>query len=202
MAELSSKTALGGQVGDTCRSAYLAKVFSDGSYGWLNGVVFEEVVNGQWLLDPNETNGWGEIGPNDNSNTFDIGSATTTVWHHLVGGYKYPYDVELLYMDIQHRNSSRIAHGWGWALGRVQKIIPGSDDSTVIVLHEVNENGGVGPRDYGNNENQETKLELSQLPNRVVPAGEVICLAVSSPTAVGANYYVQVPSGVIRMRRL
>ena len=31
-------------------------------------------LSGQWLLDPNEMNGWGVLGPYDNSNTQDLGN--------------------------------------------------------------------------------------------------------------------------------
>ena len=201
--ELLSKTQLGGQKGDTCRGDYLNKVYADGVYGWLRGCVFEFQFGGQFLFDPDETNGWSQLGAIDNTNSARLANATSEVWSYLAGGPDYDYDVEILRLAVKGRENNAGILPWGWCLAH-QKKNPGTNtvDSTNMVLHEVNENGGVGPRDYPTTFINEDVIELANRPNAIVPAGNNICLAVSSPTADPTNRYMQLASGRIVMRRL
>lgn len=143
---------------------------------------------GQYLLDPNEFNGWGILGPSDNTNSQDLGNVGIVNPSRTSGGISYPFDVELVNFTANHQNSNATAEAWGWRIGRQVKN-PGTNTVTwTDILDEVGDNGGVGPRNYLNTTNQETDIDFT---GEVIPAGEIIVLGVESPTAIATNYYVR-----------
>ena len=158
-------------------------------------------LGGQFLLDPNEFNGWGNNGPIDNSNTQDLGNVAVANPNRNAGGISFPWDVDLLGFFAWHRNSNGAAEAWGWRIGMQTKNAGSNTVSWVDVISEVADNGGVGPRNYSNNQNQQTSIDLSVLTNNVLTAGDVLVLGVEAPTANTTNYFVQIHSGYLHFRR-
>lgn len=157
---------------------------------------------GQFLLDPNEINGWGVVGFVDDTNNQDLADADATTLTRISGGLRFPFDVRLLRFDVWHRNNSAEAEAWGWVIGKQMKVDASTTQTSTIFLHEVNDNGGVGPRDYGDTINHHTDIDLSNNADAVITAGEVIVVGVASPTAVAENRYVQVMTGLLELERL
>ena len=163
-------------------------------------VVGQDVVfplGGQWLLDPNELNGWGQIGPYDDTNAQDLGNVGANP-NRLSGGLCFPWDVELVRMFAWHRNSNGDVQPWGWRLIKQQKT---AGSNTVVSTNIIRETGG-DLRDYDNNQNQQTDIDFTSNPERSLTAGQVLCLGVEAPTAVSSNRYVQVMSGYLHLRRV
>jgi len=156
-------------------------------------------LGGQFLLDPNEYNGWGILGPYDNTNSQDLGNVGA-VPNRLAGGLVYPFDVKVKRLYAWHYNNNADAQAWGWKLLRQVKTPNSNTVSSVNIMAEVADNGGVGPRDYGNTRNQITDIDLSA--SATVPAGEIIVLGVEAPTAVTTNRYVRVMSGYLELERV
>lgn len=159
-------------------------------------------LGGQFLADPNEINGWGVLGPYDNSNTQDLGNSQVTSLNRVAGGICFPYDVEITRMYAWHYNSSAALQPWGWVLASQEKVAGSNTQTTTIILNEVTANNGVGPRDYGDTQNQLTDIDFTGLPNKVIPAGHTIILGLDSPTANGTNYYSRILSGYLSFRRV
>lgn len=157
-------------------------------------------LSGQFLLDPNEINGWGILGPHDNTNNQDLGNSTpqpaNLAW--TAGGYCFPFDVKLNRLFAWHRNNNNAAEAWGWVVAMQNKTPNATTVSTAFVLDEVDANGGAGPRNYLNNRPQQTDVALTG----VLSAGAVLCLGVSAPTAQTTNRWVQVLSGYIEVERV
>lgn len=157
--------------------------------------------SGRFLADPNEINGWGIQGPSDDTNAQDLGDSNVTNLSRLAGGFMFPYDAELLSIRMWHRNNNAGVDPFGFVLTKQEK---NNNSNTVVsdnLIHEVNDNGGVGPRDYASTVTQFTELDLSGLANRFLPENDVINLAVSFPTADNTNRYVEVMSGILVYRR-
>jgi len=159
-------------------------------------------ISGQFLLDPNEINGWGAIGMHDNTNSQDLGNVNAANWVRTSGGFRRPYDIQLLSLEADTYNTNAAAHAWGWAMARQLKTGGSNTVSTTMIINEAIDNGGAGLRDYGNNQNQKTLIDLSANANALVPAGEIVVLGVAAPTAGTTNYYVRVMSGFISYRRV
>lgn len=160
-----------------------------------------EQIWGQFLLDPNEFNAWGQIGYGDNTNSQDLGNVGAEITR-LAGGIMYPFDVQLLSFKAFHRNSNANAQAWGWRLARQVKNGGSNTVSFNDIIRECTGAGAtaVAPRDYGNNTTQYTNIDLSA--TATVPAGEVIILGVEAPTANTTNYYVQVFGGYLYLERV
>ena len=152
-------------------------------------------LGGQFLLDPNEINGWGITGPTDDSNTVDLGNSNVTNLSRFAGGYCWPFAVRLKRMFAWHYNSNTNAQAWGWVVSRQAKTAGNNTVVTTNILHEVNA-GNL--RNYGNNLNQNTDIAF----NDVIPANEVLNLAVGSPTAVTTNRYVRILAGYFELERV
>jgi len=155
-------------------------------------------IGGQWLLDPNELNGWGVLGPYDNVNSQDLGNADDLTPARVAGGVQFPWDVRLKRFRADHYNSNAAAQAWGWAIFHMEKTSGTNVVSSEFILDEVVDNNGVGPRDYSNTTNQLTDITFDDV---VVPAGNLVNLSVRSPTAVGTNYYVRILSGYLLFER-
>ena len=154
---------------------------------------------GQYLLDPNEFNGWGTLGIYDNSNTQDLGNVGAAV-NRLAGGLIYPFDVSFKRFHAFHYNSNVNVEAWGWRIMRQAKAATpsaGSNDKVdTDILSEVN-NGTL--RNYNNTTTQKTEIEFN---NTIIPAGESIVLGVEAPTANPTNYYVRILSGFLEFERV
>ena len=176
----------------TALDAYQAKPIAE----------YAENFAGRFLLDPNEVNGFGYRGFTDEVLAFDVGEATAGSLNRNAGGFSYPWDMTLREFRVQHRNSNAAAIGWGWVIAIVSKTAGTNAQTTTFVVHELQDNAGVGPRDYANNTNQETVIDLSSLPNNVLSAGDVLFIGVATDaTAPTTNYYVECMSGYIHMER-
>ena len=145
---------------------------------------------GQYLLDPNELNAWGAIGPYDNIVSQDLGNVGDLTPSRLAGGLVYPFDVKLTRMYAWHQNSNVAVEPWGWVLFRQEKFVDTTNESSVYILDEA---GSGNLRDYGNTTTQLTDITL----DHTIPAGETLVLGVVAPTAVATNYYARIMSGFL-----
>lgn len=162
-----------------------------------NTFLFE--LSGQFLLDPNEINGWGVLGPHDNTNSQDLGDVGAASLGRTSGGLMLPDPFRVLRIKSKIYVTNNNALPWGLVVFQ-QSWTPASNAQvTTYILDEVADNGGVGPRDYGNTQNQEIDIDLSQLPNNVVQPDDTLTIGVASPTAVGTNYYVRFMAGYLEM---
>ena len=158
-------------------------------------------ISGQFLMDPGEFNGWGEVGAYDISNTRDLGNVGAATVSYLAGGLVFPFDVIVKRLFVDHRNTNGTAEAWGWRMTHVDRVqgstaaLPATD-----IINEVSDNGGTGPRDYGAITPQRT--DITVVSPTFVPAGRTIVLGVESPTAVATNYYVQCLAGYILLERV
>lgn len=158
---------------------------------------------GQFLADPNEVNGWGSVGVIDDTNSQDLGNADATALAWTAGGLVYPYDVELLRFFTWHRDNNAALEPWGWVISRLTKTDGTTAQTTDFIVHETQENGNVGPRDYPSTAPQKTVIDLSTLPNRFITGDDqMVNIAVAAPTADPTNRYVQVMGGYILYRRI
>ncbi len=158
-------------------------------------------LGGQFLLDPNEINGWGVVGPLDDSNTQDLGNVGAAP-ARTAGGIVFPFDVHLRRFLSWHRVNNAAAEAWGWVLFHQQKTAASNAVTSNYILDEVADNGGTGPRDYGNNQNQFSDIDLSGVAAaQDIPAGNVITLGVAAPTANTTNYFVQIQAGYLLLER-
>ena len=137
--------------------------FSDASTSFL------WPLGGQFLLDPNEINGWGIQGPIDHSNTQDLGNVGAANLSRLSGGLCFPFAVRIEHFFAWHSNSAANAQAWGWVLAKQQKTAGSNTVTTTYILDEVADNGGTGPRNYGNNQNQQTDISPSALLRMLFP---------------------------------
>ena len=159
-------------------------------------------AGGQYLLDPGETNGWGAVGPYDDSNSQDLGNHDAAALSRIAGGISFPFDVNLVRFVAWHRNNNGAAEAWGWVISHLVKTAASNTQTTSYVLHETQANANVGPRDYNNNQNQMTDIDLSGIAaGQGISAGDVINLAVAAPTANTTNYQVQVQAGYLELER-
>ena len=159
-------------------------------------------VSGQFLLDPNEFNGWGALGFNDETVSTDLGNVGAGV-SRVAGGFCFPYDVKLNKFFAHHYNNNSGAQAWGWRIITQSKQSNGSNTATnTDLLAEVADNGGTGPRDYASTANQTTDISFDASIAPVIPAGDVITLGVESPTAVTTNRYVRIVSGYLQFERV
>ena len=169
----------------------------------IKEIPITEQVGGQWLLDPNEFNGWGILGTVDNTNSQDLGDVGAANLSRTAGGLKYPFDVQVTGLYLDTYNSNGNAEAFGWGIFKQSKTEDSNVVETTYILDEVADNAGVGPRNYGNTLNQKTEIDLSQVANPItVNAGEVIGLGVMAPTANNTNYYVRVMAGFIQLKRV
>ncbi len=152
---------------------------------------------GQFLLDPNEVCGWSVRGINDDSHTVDLGDVGSNL-SRLLGGIHFVQDMELHRFSAWHRNSNAGAQAWGWKLTAQEKVDGANTRTNTNVLDEVADNGGAGPRNYGNTNTQRTDITLAT--PFLLPAGHVLGVAVAAPTAQTTNRYVQVMSGLMEFR--
>lgn len=157
----------------------------------------------QFLLDPNEFNGWGELGPYDNANARDLGNVGATTISRVAGGLMFPFDVRLTRFKAAHYNSNANAQAWGW---RICHTTPIAGSTAALAATDIlRECVGAGatataPRDYGSTQNQLTDIDLSA--SATIPAGDIITLGVEAPTAVGTNYWVRICSGYLQLERV
>lgn len=165
----------------------------------LNTIIFP--IGGQFLLDPNEFNAWGVLGPYDNVNSQDLGNVGAAP-NRLAGGICFPFDVQMEQFYAWHQNNNAGILPWGWRIVSQEKTGGSNAVTTTDILREVTGTGatGIAPRDYQNTSNQLTDVDLTGSP--IVPAGHVIGLGVESPTAVNTNRYVRVMSGFFKLRRV
>jgi len=159
-------------------------------------------VGGQFLLDPNEINGWGVLGWIDNSNTQDLGNVGAANLTRIIGGLVFPFDVRIKRFFAKHYNSNGGALPWGWVVGRQRKNTPGNTTTTTFMLDESFDRGAgqFGLRDYGNNQNQES--DITSFVDDIIPSGEVIFLGVGAPTANTTNQFVRILAGYLEFERV
>lgn len=157
-------------------------------------------LGGQFLLDSDEVNGWGPIGPYDDTNNQDLGDAGVVTPNRVSGGLCFPFDVKIKRFYVWHQNSSASAEAWGWRLFTQQKVDGSNVVTSIDMVNEVSEGGGVGPRNYLSTVTQLTDITFTE--NNTLTAGHVLGLGVSSPTAVTTNYYVRLMSGYIEFERI
>lgn len=178
------------------------KVVSDISKDGVSAfqpIFFE--LSGQWLLDPNEVNGWGQLGVHDNVNSQDLGNVGANL-NRLAGGLMFPFDVRLKRMKAWHYNSNGSALPWGWVFFKQQKLEDDNDVTTTYIHDEVANNGGEGPRDYGNNRNYPTDILFNGNNEAIINEGVMFGMGVASPTAITTNYYVRILTGFLEFERL
>ena len=152
-------------------------------------------VSGQFAAQNNEVNGWGQLGPFDNTNSQDFGNyaSYTTLNNLQVGGLRFPFDVRFVELDIIHRNNAGATDEWKWLIYTQEKT-PGSTTRVTQLIYD----GALN--NYGNNEPQQTQIVAADLidpPNdTVLTAGHFWSLAVGTPTQA-ANRNIQCYGGWI-----
>ncbi|MCG7492479.1 hypothetical protein [Thalassobius sp. Cn5-15] len=169
---------------------------------------------GQYLLDPNEVNGVGVLGPNDQSQTADLGDVTAlnnlaigAGMTNSLGGWIFPFDVKLTGVDAIHDNSNGLAEAWGWMIWHTSFSFNSNNEAFQgFLLNECST--GFGLRDYQNPSKQRTSVTTTTsdiggptLADVVIPAGNMVTLGVGAPTAPSANYFVRVNAGNLRFER-
>lgn len=157
-------------------------------------------IGGQFRLEEaggvGEVNGWGTIGMFDDTNTQDLGDHTATTLNRLAGGMSFSYPVNFKRIYAWHRTSAAAAQPWGWVVYHQQKTDASNAETTTFILHESQENANVGTRNYGNTTTRLVDLDLSaRTEAQNIPAGNVIGLAVSAPTADPGLFNVQIMGG-------
>lgn len=169
----------------------------------VNSNQFLFPLGGQWLLDPNEVNGWGIIGPYDDTNTQDLGNVDQQQ-NEFSGGLVFPWGVRLLTFFAWYRISSSAAFPWGWRIIHQEKFVNSIDQTNFVLLDEVAANGGVGPRDEPTSRPHTTDIDFTQgglVVPEIIPANNTVNLSVVSPTAEATNRFVQVMSGYFLFER-
>lgn len=171
---------------------------------------FSQQIAGQFLLDPNEVNGWGVQGFVDNSNTQDWGNSNSsqTLSPNTMGGFMFPFDVKLKRIYAVHDNSNVAAEAWGWVVYTQSFTFDSNTEVTAVVLDETA--SGTGPRNYLDSDRQLTDITTTTnnsgstefISDVIIPAGNMIGLGVSAPTAVATNYYVRVHGGYMEFERI
>lgn len=157
---------------------------------------------GQFLLDPNELNGFGVLGPYDNTNTQDLGNVGASPTQ-LAGGWHRPFDFKVTRLSGWIRESNNdVVDPWGFRLFRQEKTEGSSVRVNTDILAEVADNGGVGPRAYAGTQPFWIDIDLSNKPDNIVEVGEILGFGVEAPTAIGTNRYVQFMSGLIEYERV
>ena len=182
----------------------------DGSKFVFKSRQWDQQFGGQFKLESQnnspaagEVNGWANQGFSDDTNTADLGNYSPTMnLSRLAGGLRFSRDVELVSFSCDHRNSDGSADlEWGWLVSSIAKDWPGNGRTTTIIHDEVALNGGVGPNAYASNQNRITTIDFSDNDNRVIPAGDILNLAVAATnTHATADYYVQVMSGYFTLK--
>ena len=160
-------------------------------------------LHGQYLLDPNEFNGWGDIGWGDNVNSQKLSNVGATKLSYVTGGVIYPYDVRITRFVAWHRNTNAAALPWGFRIGYVTKVDNSSSSLPATDIYReclgVDELASA-PRNYLNTRVHKTDIDLSNSP--IIPAGSTIYFGVESPTAIGTNYYVRIHSGFLEVEKI
>lgn len=175
--------------------------------------IFKDLA-GQFLADPNEFNGWGVLGPFDNTNSQDLGNVGAAV-NRLVGGYCFPFDVKLTRIYAWHQDNNADGAGllaWGWRVGFQEKTAGSNDKTDTDLLREVTGAGatGVAPRDYNSTANQLTDITATSnfapgngfLADTAIPAGATVYFGIETPTAEATNRYVRIMSGYLQFERV
>lgn len=169
----------------------------------VNSNQFLFPLGGQWLLDPDEVNGWGILGPYDNSNTQDLGNVAQQQ-NELAGGLVFPWDVRLLSFFAWYRIGNASALPWGWRVIHQQKFENSVDQTNFVLLDEVVDNGGVGPRDEPTTRPHTTNIDFTEggtvIPD-IIPVENTLNVSVVSPTAETTNRFVQIMSGYLLFER-
>ena len=152
-------------------------------------------VSGQFFLDNPaggaEINGWGDQGPTDNNNNFDLGNtAAYPTLNRRAGGLVFPEDMELVRFYAWHRVNNADALDWAWVITRLEKNANSNVQTSSSLYSEIG-----AYNSYGNNNNQLTDATI--FTNNPIPAGQVVNLAVAvDPASVGdTNRNVQVQAG-------
>lgn len=158
---------------------------------------------GQFLLDPNEYNGWGPQGFVDETNATDLNNVGAANLISTTGGFVFPFPVKLTGFYASHRNSIATAQAWGWCFYYQTKTASSNTVTTTFLRDESFNRGDgfFGLRNYSNTLNQETVLTSSDFVDTVIPANTVIGVCVGAPTAVTTNYYIQVMGGYFQFEK-
>lgn len=156
-------------------------------------------LGGQWLLDPNEVNGWGILGVIDNVNSQDLGNVGATNYTRLAGGLTWPFPVRLKSFHAQHYVTNDNAHAWGWTFFKQKKQDGSNTVTTTPLFDEIANNGGTPPNDYGDTITRIKDLTFVNSP--VIQPGEMFGMGVASPTANTTNYYVRILAGHLEFER-
>ena len=155
-------------------------------------------MHGQYLLDPNEINTWGLVGPYDRLNTQDAGNVGAASFSWAAGGLMFPFPVRVAKMRLAWRKNNVAAHAFGFVLASFTPTASSASTTVDYILDEVGDNGGVGPR-----EPTSTTRQLSEWTfDHVVPADDVITFGVAAPTAAETNYYMQISAGYLLLERV
>ncbi len=165
-----------------------------------------EQFGGQYRLETGEVNGWGSVGFSDDSNTQDLGNHDDANLTWISGGFIYPFAVQLRRVFAGHRVNNDDAEPFGFVVFGMTKTVGGTVRATTFYRHETQENGNVGPRDYGeSNQYEEYDDDLTGVvAAQNIPAFTYIGFGVSMPEAAtaAAIRLVQVGGGFMEFERL
>lgn len=180
---------------------YLNTEFNKGS---VSETLLVMPFGGQFLLEPNEINGWGSIGAGDDTNTQDLNDVGATL-SRFAGGFIFPFDVKLKSFQAWHRNSNATALPWGWVISKQLKVNNSTGVTTEFILDEstirASVLNGLGLRNYLNTNSQYSEFDFND-DNIIIEKGQVVNLGVGAPTAITTNYYVQVMAGAFTFEKI
>jgi hypothetical protein len=156
-------------------------------------------LGGNFLLDPNEFNGWSTNGPTGDRFQNDLGDVGAAPIR-TAGGFCFPFDVKLTRLYAWHMNSNVAVQAWGFRVFYQTKVDGSNAVTNQDLINQVAGNGGVGPNNYGNTDNQLTDIDTSGSAI-TIPAGSIVGFGVEAPTAPGTNYFVRIMGGYMRFER-
>ena len=166
-------------------------------------IEIRQELGSRYLLDPNEINVMGPFGEIDTAHTLDAGNVGSLSWNRLSGGYSFPWDVRLKRMYAQHYNTNAAAEAWGWVIAKLEVTF---DSNATLpaeyILDEVADNGGVGPRDYQDNNRQLTDIVFPDSAANFIPADTQVGMGAAAPTANTTNYYTNIFTGYLLFERV
>lgn len=157
-------------------------------------------LGGRMFIDNNERNGWGAAGPVDDTNNQDLGDSQAADITRASGGLCFPWDVKINAMYVNWYAGNANVRNFGFFIARQVKNSGSNTVTTSFVLDQVADNGGVGPIDPTNTQNQITDIILTE--GNIVPANETIVVGVDAPSASGTDNYANIMSGYLLLERL
>ena len=168
----------------------------------VTGLRWIEQFSGQYRGSDADLRGWASVGPFDDIFTVRLGSHTATSLSWLAGGFIFPHTVQLRRVYAEHRVTQNAAEAFGFVVFGVVGTVDTDTATTTFYRHETQENGDVGPRNYGSS--NELKIYDDDLTGvtaaQSIPAYTRIGVGVAMPSAA-ADRNIQIMGGFMEFER-